>query len=700
MVKGHLVNFQKKITVIKLTALFLALGLMFLVPTLHARGNTVQQDCVMESDRLLQTALDNDSVKIIIKLEVANLQTLTAESSQYQVVRPGESFPAIGYQADLNLKQAIGSAANGVLQQLNGTWYSVKYIYSFTPYLALEVSPEALSILQTLPEVLDIREDTLDLLIDPNMGEQENSSSTAGTAGIAKPMLQNTVNIIGASDTWAMGFTGDDWYVAILDTGIRPTHDFFAGKDIKEHCFSYLHHCPNGQAEMDGRGSAAHHPSSYWGWDHGTHVTGIAAGNNGTLFGVAKDADVIAVQVFSRIDQDCYPSIPGYQPCVGSYQSDQESALEYIYSLRTTYPISSANMSLGGGQYSSPCDSDSRKAKIDLLRAVGISTAIATGNNGWCGYIGAPACISTSIAVGATYDWDVECSFNNWHPTMLKLFAPGDNVYSSTGDSDSSYQSWDGTSMSTPHVTGAWALVKQAWPEGPVGDIFDAFESTGVEITTKCGTGDTRPRIQVDEALLSLQDITVTSPAGGESFAIGETITIEWTTRAITGDVQIILRSRDLDPDSWSNEPLRYVIEDAYPHDGSPYNWTIPNSIRPGKYLIEVRQDDVFGQSGDFKIYIPPSITVTQPRGGELFRLGDTMRIVWQTQGITGNVTILMESADPAFFTVYTIERSYPHDGSPYYWVIPDYVHPGMYVIKIQQGTVYGRSGIFEVLSP
>jgi hypothetical protein len=85
-----------------------------------------------------------------------------------------------------------------------------------------------------------------------------------------------------------------------------------------------------------------------------------------------------------------------------SYNSDTLAGLDYIFSIRGSYKIAAVNMSLGGGGYSSFCDSDSRKASIDNLRNAGIATAIATGNNGYCGYISSPGCISSAISVGSS----------------------------------------------------------------------------------------------------------------------------------------------------------------------------------------------------------------------------------------------------------------------------------------------------------
>ncbi len=247
---------------------------------------------------------------------------------------------------------------------------------------------------------------------------------------------------------------------------------------------------------MIGSGASVHYISSYESYDHGTHVTGIAAGKSTALSGIAKDANIIAVQVFSK-----FPS----SLKLASWNSDSLAGLDYVYYIRSNYSIAAVNMSLGSGKYGTSCDSAPQKAAIDNLRSVGIATAIATGNEGYCGYVSSPACISSSVAVGASTDSDFEPAFNNWHPTMQRLFAPGSIVYSAIGDSDTGYGNKSGTSMATPHVTGAWALVKQAVPGGSVTDILAALQSTGVSIATGCTSpSGSVSRIQIDAAITAL----------------------------------------------------------------------------------------------------------------------------------------------------------------------------------------------------
>ncbi len=481
-----------------------------------------------EFDRLTQKAWREGSVGVIVQLDVPGITELTAASARMPTVGASQVTARARDAADGILRSAITASTEAVVSELQGTAYTENRRYDSIPFVALRASAQAISALQASPHVLGIEEDVLTTL------EPATSSSATPKAQADAPQLNNTVNIIGASTAWSWGFTGQGWYVAIVDTGIRKTHQFFTGKSVVEACFSLggdgvgpAGDCPNGSTSMTGPGSAVHYPSSYEGFDHGTHVAGIATGNYGSLAGVAKNADIIAIQVFSKFSDGT----------VKSYESDQLAGLNYLYSIRGSYRVASANMSLGGGAYSTACDSKSQKAAIDNLRAAGIATAIATGNDGTCGTIGSPGCISSAIAVGSSTDSDGESDFNNWSATLQKLFAPGSQIYSSTGVSDTSYASWNGTSMATPHVAGAWALLKSVMATGSVNDFLAALRNTGVPITSVCDARRTPiPRIRVDLAIASLPRFTLTIQAtpfgttdpapGAWGYAPGSQITV------------------------------------------------------------------------------------------------------------------------------------------------------------------------------
>jgi hypothetical protein len=465
------------------------------------------------------------NIRVIIQMDIPSINQLRARSTAFDGINMTASAEAEMYRADAALQEAIDSASIRIQAELQGTDYEFKAAYKSLPYLALSVTTKALSVLQDSALILDIEEDIGFKLIRPD-SPIANSDKVNKFKLSASDVLSQDIyaNWIGAKKAWANGYTGAGWYIAILDTGIRSTHQFFSGKSIVEACFSSgfsasspAGDCPNGQSTMTGSGAAAHFPSNYANYDHGTHISGIATGNYGDLAGVAKNANIIAVQVFSRFPaSEC-----GYKtntPCPVSWESDMLRGLDYIYSIRGTYPIASVNMSIEAGSFSTPCDSSSLKAAIDNLRSVGIATIIETGNGYNCGKIAFPSCISTSIALGASKEADNEMLLSNRQANMQSLYAPGNAINSSRAFSNSSYGQWTGTDMATAHVAGAWALIKSMLPAGSVANILNALKSSGVPIGSVCdGYATSTPRIQIDRAIAALSNsaLTVQSSAHG-----------------------------------------------------------------------------------------------------------------------------------------------------------------------------------------
>ena len=374
------------------------------------------------------------------------------------------------------------------------------------PYFAVRVGRKALEQLMKDPEVCAVQEDRL-----------------------ARADLAQSVPLIHAPEAWEVGYTGNGWTVAVLDTGVDKTHPFLAGKVVSEACYSTSDDallasqdctsvCPGGAASSTAPGSALPPLGGAYGtkFHHGTHVAGIAAGTDASSSGVARDGNIIAVQVFSW-----FPEY--YGPGGGaalSWTSDQIKGLERVYSLRNAYQIAAVNMSLGGGEYFSPCDSDARKAIIDNLRSVGIATVISSGNNGYTDATGAPGCISTAVTVGATTKSDVVATYSN-SASFVDVLAPGSSINSSIPGGG--FASWNGTSMAAPHVAGAFAVIRTAYPDLTVDQIEDALKQTGVAVSDSPRAGSplaiTKPRIRVKETIDALALITPTPttapPTGG-----------------------------------------------------------------------------------------------------------------------------------------------------------------------------------------
>jgi len=444
------------------------------------------QTTIEAFESLIAKAQTEGSVRVIVGLRIKSFQPegKLIESSKINAQR-----------------QAIARAQDAVMDRLSTFNLRSVRRFQFIPFAAMTVDAAALEDLKNSSDVFDIQED------------------------VAVPAaLAESVPLIGAPAAWAAGFSGTGQAVAILDTGVDKTHSFLSGKVVSEACFSSntlvsSTLCPNGSTATTVTGSGVNCSSFIEGCIHGTHVAGIAAGKGSsgvTFSGVAKDANIIAIQVFSRFDG--FNECKGATPCVRTFTSDQLAGLERVFALRGTFNIASVNMSLGGGRNFSNCDAanQSLKIAIDNLRSVGIATVIASGNDGFKDSISSPACISSAISVGSTGDGtgstllDRVSSFSN-SASFLSLLAPGDSICSSVPSglfSNANYcllsSSGDfallrGTSMATPHVAGAWAVLKSRKPTATVDEVFAALRDTGVPVTDT--NGITKPRIKLDAAI-------------------------------------------------------------------------------------------------------------------------------------------------------------------------------------------------------
>lgn len=232
----------------------------------------------------------------------------------------------------------------------------------------------------------------------------------------------------------------------IIDTGVRITHSDFGGRA------SYGYDAvDNDNTAQDGNG-------------HGTHVAGTVAGSS---YGVAKKAKIVAVRVLDNS---------------GSGTTAQVVAgIDWV--ARNHSGPSVANMSLGGGA-DSALDTAVRNAI-----ASGVTFAVAAGNDSSNASNYSPARVSEAITVGSTTSSDARSSFSNYG-SVLDLFAPGSSITSSWNSSDTATNTISGTSMATPHVTGAAAVWLADNPTATPAQVASALTSAATSgVVTSPGTG-------------------------------------------------------------------------------------------------------------------------------------------------------------------------------------------------------------------
>lgn len=324
-----------------------------------------------------------------------------------------------------------------------------------------------------------------------------------------------TAPFVNAPPAWAAGSTGAGWKVAVLDTGVDNTHPYLQAKVVSEACYSgtgldSTSVCPGGAVSSTATGSAM--PCALGtACHHGTTVAGVAAGINGPngLSGVAPGAGIVAIQVASSGNSS---TVCGSRPvpCLIPWDADVISGLARVATLAgagNAGQIAAVNLSFASGlRYSSPaaCDAagPAMKAAIDNLRSLGVAVVAGSGNDGIVGELPSPACLSGVVSVGAsttTVPLQVP-DFSNDAP-FLSLLAPGAYVRSATPGG--TYDVNSGTSLATPHVVGAWAVLKQAAPTATSAQVLAALSSTGTPLTHWL-SGLSHPIINVDAARRAL----------------------------------------------------------------------------------------------------------------------------------------------------------------------------------------------------
>lgn len=305
------------------------------------------------------------------------------------------------------------------------------------------IPSDVVSALSTDPRVLSVS-------VQRQMSKLEPVSQTNATWGLDR--IDQRALPLDAIYTYDFAGAGVTAY--IIDTGIRYSHHEFEGRaslgfdvfasDPTDPILGY-----DGTGDCDG---------------HGTHVSGTVGGKT---WGVAKQVKLVGVRVLN---------------CAG-YGSDADviAGMDWVAKNATLPAV--ANMSLGDVI---PTKTMGTNGPVDdAVKAIvtsGITLAVAAGNGWGNGTVGADACmfpisnVPEAITVAASTRTDTRTTWTN-HGPCIDLFAPGSGITSATFDNDDSFGNKSGTSMASPHVAGAAALVLGQAPGATPAQVRDILVS-------------------------------------------------------------------------------------------------------------------------------------------------------------------------------------------------------------------------------
>lgn len=300
-----------------------------------------------------------------------------------------------------------------------------------------------------------------------------------------------------AAAAWAAGYTGSSTvYVGIIDEGIQLTHPDLSGQvwtnpwDANDG----VDNDGNGYVDdINGWDFAANDKTIYDGGnrgrsdDHGTHVSG-------TIGGKMNGAGVTGMNWNVRL-------ISGkFLGATGGTSANAVKAVDYFTDLKTRHGLNivATNNSWGGGGYSQALyDAISRSNNVGILFIAAAGNS-GTNNDTTASY---PSNydLPNVIAVAAISNTGALASFSQYGATTVDIGAPGVGIFSSTAFN--LYESYNGTSMATPHVTGAAALYASTHPGATAAQIKNALLSSAVPTASLAGKTTTGGRLDVFAAL-------------------------------------------------------------------------------------------------------------------------------------------------------------------------------------------------------
>lgn len=285
---------------------------------------------------------------------------------------------------------------------------------------------------------------------------------------------------IGVVPAWDITTGSTNVTVAVIDTGIRYTH-----QDLASQMWRNPGEIPGNGIDDDqdgfvdnifGINAITNSGDPLDDNNHGTHVAGTigAASNNGSPHvGVAWRVRLMACKFLDASGS--------------GYTSDAIDCINFAVNKGAKI----LNNSWGGGGYSQALHD-----AIAAARDAGVLFVAAAGNSArdTDAFPNFPSCydLENVISVAALDRSDNLASFSNYGRASVDLAAPGASIFSSTAGTDSDYNNFDGTSMAAPHVSGVAALVVARFPGITLAELRQRLLATTVPVsalTARCVSG-------------------------------------------------------------------------------------------------------------------------------------------------------------------------------------------------------------------
>lgn len=344
-------------------------------------------------------------------------------------------------------------------------------------------------------------------------------------------------SVIDAPAAWSIVSESPTVIVAVVDSGIRYTHEDLAGNmwtNPSEVAGNGLDDDHNGYVDdVYGLNTVANNGDPMDDVGHGTHVAGIlgAVGNNGK--GSAGVTWTVQLMALKFLDSNGEGAI-----------SDAITCIDYA----RAHGANLINASWGGSGLSR-----SLQRALERLRAAGILFVTAAGNDGMNRDTSAdyPAsfALDNVVVVAATDRSDRLASFSAYGSATVDLAAPGVDIFSAWHTADSAYATADGTSMAAPYVTGVFALLKARFPLKTYGELIQAV-LTGVDsCATLSGKTVSGGRLN---ALGALHALGATASASLQLVKATDSGVASWTLVLSGAPAQTFRIEESTDLVSWS----------------------------------------------------------------------------------------------------------------------------------------------------